>query len=99
MSSETIKSARRMEMANHLSPASDGSLSQAVVVSGNGAIDDGQFTGTSVAEPTFAGNVPERASTPRRAIDVESRWERWSLAGAAVFCWLFLAVALGTEQK
>ena len=29
---------------------------------------------------------------------MESFWERWSLAGAAVFCWLFLALALVVEH-
>ena len=29
---------------------------------------------------------------------MESFWDRWSLAGAAVFCWLFLALALGLEH-
>jgi Cd2+/Zn2+-exporting ATPase len=29
---------------------------------------------------------------------VESFWERWSLAGAAVFCWLFLALALVVDH-
>jgi Cd2+/Zn2+-exporting ATPase len=37
-------------------------------------------------------------SPSRRSLEAESLWDRWSLAGAAVSCWLFLAAALLVEH-
>ncbi|MDF3018570.1 MAG: heavy metal translocating P-type ATPase, partial [Thermomicrobiales bacterium] len=56
------------------------------------------LTATRIQEPDFVLDGPAPASRPHRAGDVESFWDRWSLAGAAVFCWLFLAVALVAEH-
>ena len=76
-------------------PAPDGSSLDTAIGCGNGATGDaGTLTATPIQEPDLASDGPALASPPRRAGDVESLWERWSLAGAAVLCWLFLGIAL-----
>jgi Cd2+/Zn2+-exporting ATPase len=52
---------------------------------------------TLVVQPgAVAGPAP--ATLHHRAAETESLWERWSLAGAAIFCWLFLGIALVAEH-
>jgi Cd2+/Zn2+-exporting ATPase len=80
-------------------PAPDGSSLATPLGHGNGATGDaGVLTTTPIQEPDLVPDGPAVASLPRRTIEAESFWERWSLAGAAVFCWLFLVVALVVEH-
>jgi Cd2+/Zn2+-exporting ATPase len=80
-------------------PASDGSRHDTTIDSGNGVNGSvGALTATSIQESDLAPAGAAISSRPRRAGDVESFWERWRLAGAAVFCWLFLALALVVEH-
>ncbi|MDF3016620.1 MAG: heavy metal translocating P-type ATPase, partial [Thermomicrobiales bacterium] len=80
-------------------PASDGSRLATAIGRGNGATGNAAAsTAAPVQEPDFVPDRPAATSRPRRAGDVESFWDRWSLAGAAVCCWLFLAVALAVEH-
>ena len=80
-------------------PAPDGSSLDTAIGHGNGATGSpAALTATPIQEPDLGLDGPVPASRPRRAGDVESFWERWSLAGAAVFCWLFLAAALLIEH-
>ena len=80
-------------------PAPDGSSLATPIGHGNGATGDAAvLTTTPIQEPDLVPDGPAVASRPRRTGDVESFWERWSLAGAAVFCWLFLALALIIEH-
>jgi Cd2+/Zn2+-exporting ATPase len=49
---------------------------------------------TLTAQPGVL-HEPAPVGAPRRAAtETESWWDRWSLAGAAVLCWLFLALAV-----
>src|SRR5215218_3473446 len=67
--------------------APDGASPDTAVGCGNAATGDAvSLTATSIQEPDLALQGPAPASRPRRAVDMESFWERWSLAGAAVFC-------------
>jgi len=80
--------------------APDGASPDTAVGCGNAATGDAvSLTATSIQEPDLALQGPAPASRPRRAVDMESFWERWSLAGAAVFCWLFLALAVVVEHR
>jgi Zn2+/Cd2+-exporting ATPase len=56
------------------------------------------LTANPIPRSDLAPDRPVVTSRPHRAGDVESFWERWSLAAAAVFCWLFLALALIVEH-
>ena len=98
MSSERMKTGRGTRVATDLLPVPDGSISEAAVVPGNGAAGAEAIAVTSIEQPDLLASAPTGASTPRRAIETESLWERWSLAGAAVCCWLFLAFALLIEH-
>ena len=64
-------------------PEADSTRMDSDVTRRDGAHEDGVATPVS-----FAG------SAPRRGLEKESLWERWSLAGAAVLCWCFLGAAL-----
>jgi Zn2+/Cd2+-exporting ATPase len=80
-------------------PAPDGSRHDTTIDSGNGANGNvGALTATSIQESDLASAGAAESSRPRRAGDNEGFWERWRLAGAAVFCWLFLALALVVER-
>jgi Cd2+/Zn2+-exporting ATPase len=48
--------------------------------------------------PLAATAGPAPATLRHRASEVESLWDRWSLAGTAVLCWLFLGIALVAEH-
>jgi Zn2+/Cd2+-exporting ATPase len=67
-------------------------------------IGDGQANGHDAAESLAAPALPlagvpaARPAPSRRAAERETLWERWSLAGAAVLCWTFLALALLVEH-
>jgi Zn2+/Cd2+-exporting ATPase len=68
-------------------------------------VGDGRANGHDAAEILAApalplAGVPAARPTPppRRAAERETLWERWSLAGAAVLCWTFLALALLVEH-
>lgn len=68
-------------------------------------VADGQRfgTGDGLAAPGVLHHplslpATSAVSPSRRSIETESWWERWSLAGAAVLCWLFLALALIAEH-
>src|SRR5829696_5089356 len=79
--------------------APDGSSLDTALNRGNGAVlPDAPFPATPVQEPDLVLDRSPPASRPRRTGDVESFWERWSLPGAALFCWLFLAAALVVEH-
>src|SRR5215213_469570 len=80
-------------------PAADGSSHDTAIGHGNGANGDARtLIATPLQEANLASDGPAAAPLPRRAGEEEGFWERWSLAGAAGFCWLFLAVALGLER-
>lgn len=68
------------------------------VVRGDGAeAENREAVATWVIQPgTIAGPAP--ATLHHRAAEAESLWDRWSLAGAAVLCWLFLGIALVVEH-
>ena len=56
-----------------------------------------------VVAPASPGSTLRSAAAPagapgRRAVETESPWERWSLAGAAALCWLSLGIALVVEH-
>jgi Cd2+/Zn2+-exporting ATPase len=88
-----------MEFVADPRPAPDGSSFDTAIDGGNGATGNAAaLTATRIQEPDLLLDGPAPASRPRRAGDVESVWDRWSLAAAAVFCWLFLAVALVVEH-
>jgi Cd2+/Zn2+-exporting ATPase len=58
--------------------------------------DDGAGNGTRLGASVEMQSdlvIEAPVAAPRR-VEVESWWDRWSLAGAAVLCWLFLALAL-----
>jgi len=55
---------------------------------------DAGFVAASLPQSSLRSEAAPVVSSPRRTIEAESWWEQWSLAGAAVFCWLFLALAL-----
>src|SRR5215218_9109888 len=79
--------------------APDGPSLDTAIGCGDGATSNAvALTATRIQEPDLVLDGAALASRPRRAADVESFWERWSLAGAAVFCWLFLALALGVKH-
>jgi Cd2+/Zn2+-exporting ATPase len=76
-------------------PAPDGSSHHTAIGCGNGANGNaGTLTAPAIRESDLASDRPAVSSRHRRAGDEEGFWARWSLAGAALFCWLFLAVAL-----
>src|SRR5215207_2913683 len=80
-------------------PAPDGSsLDTAIGLCTGASGNTAALTTTSIQEPDLLLDGPAPAARPRRAGDVESFWDRWSLAGAAVLCWLFLTVALVVEH-
>ena len=80
-------------------PAPDGSSLDPKLGRGNGVTHNAEtLTATPIQELDLVSDRPSPASQPRRADEVESFWERWSLAGAALFCWLFLAAALVAEH-
>jgi Zn2+/Cd2+-exporting ATPase len=79
-------------------PAPDGLGLHTDIARGNGATGSAAVPATPIQEPDLVLARPAPASRPRRAGDVESFWERWSLAGAALFCWLFLVLALIVEH-
>ncbi|MDQ3225881.1 MAG: heavy metal translocating P-type ATPase [Chloroflexota bacterium] len=62
------------------------------LTSRDGANEDDREPGETVAAKYVT------AGPPRRALETESLWERWNLAGAAVLCWLFLGAALLSER-
>jgi Zn2+/Cd2+-exporting ATPase len=79
--------------------APDGPSLDTAIGCGDGATRNAaSLTATRIQEPDLALRGPALASRPRRAADVESFWDRWRLTGAAVFCWLFLALALGVKH-
>ncbi len=56
-----------------------------------------------VVAPASPGSTLRSPAAPagapgRRAVETESLWERWSLAGAAALCWLSLGIALVVEH-
>jgi Cd2+/Zn2+-exporting ATPase len=66
----------------------------AAVHTGDDPVD---IAGKAAVQPRVAGADRAAPSTPasrKRETEAESWWERWSLAGAAALCWLFLALAL-----
>src|SRR5215213_7466839 len=80
-------------------PAPDGSSPDRELGRGNGVTHNaGTLTATPIKELDLVSGRPSAALPPRRADEVETFWERWSLAGAALFCWLFLAAALVAEH-
>ena len=77
----------------------DGSSLDTPIGPSNGATANvGTLTATPIQELDLTADGPAVTRPPRRVGNVESFWERWSLAGAAVFCWLFLAMALVVEH-
>src|SRR5215213_9988696 len=79
--------------------APDGSSLDTAVGCGNGATRNAaSLTATRIQDSDLAWDRPVVASPSRRDGDVESFWDRWRLTGAAVFCWLFLALALGVKH-
>jgi Cd2+/Zn2+-exporting ATPase len=79
--------------------APDGSSLDTLIGRSNGATSNAAaLTATQIQQPDLALRGPAPASRPRRAADVESFWDRWGLTGAAVLCWLFLALALGVKH-
>ncbi len=98
MSNQSIETAGGTRIANDVLPMPAGSISETEVVRGNGSPGTEAFTVPPIEDPDLLTGAPARAPTARRAFETESLWERWSLAGAAVFCWLFLAVALIVEH-
>src|SRR5829696_7454377 len=77
----------------------DGSSLDTALGRGNGATGSAAaLPATPIQEPDLVLDGSAPASGLRHAADVESFWERWSLAGAAVFSWLFLAAALVVEH-
>ena len=79
-------------------PKPDGSSLDTPIGPGNGATANvGTLTATPIQELDLAADGPAVARPQGRAGDV-GFWERWSLAGAAVFCWLFLALALVVDH-
>jgi Cd2+/Zn2+-exporting ATPase len=98
MSSESIKSASGTAIANNLAPTLPGSSLEREIVRSNGPSGAEPFAANLPAELELLDAAPNATSTSRRGIETESLWERWSLAGAAVSCWLFLAVALIVEH-
>jgi Zn2+/Cd2+-exporting ATPase len=79
-------------------PATDGSSDDSAIGRGNGANGNaGALTATPIQEPDLV-SAELSVVPPRRTGEGESFWERWSLAGAAVFCWIFLAAALLIEH-
>lgn len=98
MSTERIKTVGGAGTANDLLSVPGGSISQTELGPGNGATNTEAFATIPIEAPDLLGDAPNAASTPRRAIETESLWERWSLASAAVLCWLFLAAALFVEH-
>jgi Cd2+/Zn2+-exporting ATPase len=68
-------------------------------VAGSGA---GVATRQTRATPAMAPVAPlsgvAGAVSPRLGPTDERWWDRWSLAGAAVLCWLFLGIALVVEH-
>jgi Zn2+/Cd2+-exporting ATPase len=80
-------------------PAPDGSSHDTTIGCGNGSDGNaGTLTATSIQESDLTSDAPIVVPPRRGAGDVESFWERWNLAAAAVFCWLFLALALVAEH-
>jgi Zn2+/Cd2+-exporting ATPase len=80
-------------------PAADGSSHDTAIGRGNGANGNaGTLTAPSLRESDLASVGHAVSSRHRRAGDEEGFWARWSLAGAALFCWLFLAIALVIEH-
>jgi Zn2+/Cd2+-exporting ATPase len=79
-------------------PAPDGLGLHTDIARGNGATGSAAVPATPIQEPDLVLDGLAPASRTRRAGDVESFWDRWSLAGAALFCWLFLALALIVEH-
>ncbi|HLL49276.1 MAG TPA: heavy metal translocating P-type ATPase, partial [Thermomicrobiales bacterium] len=99
MRSERATVGNGTETAAAPHPVPDGSGIDSTIGPGNGATGNATVsTATPVQEPGLVPGGPTVASRPRRAGDVESFWDRWSLAGAAVLCWLFLVVALAVEH-
>src|SRR5829696_5125961 len=79
--------------------APDGPSLDTAIGCGDGATSNAvALTATRIQEPDLVLDGAALASRPRRAADVESFWDRWRLTGAAVFCWLFLALALGVKH-
>src|SRR5215213_5163192 len=79
--------------------APDGPSLDTAIGCGDGATSNvASLTATRIQEPDLVLDGAALASRPRRAADVESFWDRWGLTGAAVFCWLFLALALGVKH-
>jgi Cd2+/Zn2+-exporting ATPase len=93
-----MKTARGMRIASDLLPAPDGAISETEVVPVNGAAAAEALAATPVEDLDLLADDPAGPSPSRRAVETESLWERWSLAGAAVLCWLFLAAALLVEH-
>jgi Cd2+/Zn2+-exporting ATPase len=87
-----------MEIANDLLLAPDDSIPGTEMRPGNGLIGAGALPATPIEGQERIADARIATSTPRRAIETESLWNRWSLAGAALFCWLFLAAALIVEH-
>jgi Cd2+/Zn2+-exporting ATPase len=86
-------------IAENPRPAADASGLATTIGRGNGATGNAAaLTAPPIQEPDLVPDGLAGVSRPRRAGDVESFWERWSLAGAAVCCWLFLATALVVEH-
>src|SRR5215218_8336363 len=79
--------------------APDGPSLDTAVGRGNGATSNAAaLPATLIQEPDLVLDGSAPTSRPRRTVDVESFWDRWGLTGAAVFCWLFLALALGVKH-
>ncbi|MGZ8817652.1 MAG: heavy metal translocating P-type ATPase [Mycobacterium sp.] len=99
MSSKSATAGRGTGIVADPPPAPDGSSLDAAIGRANGGTGNAAaLTATPIQEPVFASGRRPVTAPARRTGDVESFWERWSLAGAAVFCWLFLAVALVVEH-
>ena len=60
--------------------------------------DEFPIAAAPAAEPDLSLDTSPLTPARRHAAETESLWERWSLAGAAVLCWLFLALALLVER-
>ncbi len=96
MSSDRAKGARGTVITEDPRVAPDELTLGTEIVRGNGASGGETLVRSLVEEQDLGGH--ETLSPSRRSIETESLWERWSLAGAAVCCWLFLAVALLVEH-
>jgi Cd2+/Zn2+-exporting ATPase len=99
MVGERVNVVTGTEIAGDARAGADGHVSEPTVDPGNGLSGDGRTVAATLGSPTGIG-AASPAVTParRRPVETESVWERWSLAGAAVLCWLFLALAVIVER-